>query len=47
MTKFDFGWALPRTQLGKFAVLPQTCSWFWGVLLLKEESGKKGKKEER
>jgi len=47
MTKFDFGWALPRTQLGDLAVLPQTCSWFWGPTFKGRErkGGKKGKKE--
>jgi len=45
MRKFNFGWALPRTQLGDFAVLLQTCSWFWGPTSKgKERKRKKGGK---
>jgi len=39
-------WALPRTPLGEFTVLPRPSSWFKGAILLRGGEGRGGEGKE-
>jgi len=46
-TKFDFGWGYAPDPLGELTALPQTPSWFYGGLLLREGEGGEGRGQGR